>query len=116
MLLLQAPAVVLPGYALGQPVEDARQVRPSGEAGEGWTLICTGDSAAPPELFSVSRGTTVCWPMKLVNGVWKRIGYPKRGAERVETELHIINGVVERIETTRYYADGKTTKIVKSRS
>lgn len=54
--------------------------------------------------------------MKLVNGVWERIGYPKRGAERVETELHIINGVVERIETTRYYADGKTTKIVKSRS
>lgn len=54
--------------------------------------------------------------MKLVNGVWKRIGYPKRGAERVETELHIINGVVERIETTRYYVDGKTTKIVKSRS
>lgn len=115
MLLLQASAVVLPGYAIGQPLEDARQVRPQGDANEGWTLICTGDSAAPAALSSDSRGTMICWPMKLINGEWERTGYPKRGAERVETELHIINGVVERIETARYYPDGKTTKFVKKR-
>lgn len=53
--------------------------------------------------------------MKLVDGEWERIGYPKRGAERVETELFVINGLVERIETTRYYRNGTTTRFVKKR-
>jgi hypothetical protein len=115
ILFLQAPASALPGYALGQPLEEARQVRPPGEAGEGWTLICTGDPAAPAELASDSRGIMVCWPMKRVNREWERVGYPKRGAARVETALHIIKGVVERIETTRIYPSGETISFVKKR-
>lgn len=114
-ILLQAAMVSLPGYAIGQPLEDARRVRPPGSAGEGWVLVCSGDESAPEQLAVQEPGAMTCWPMKQQPEGRVRTGYPVRGAERVEMELHLVNGIVERIETTRWYRNGEKMRLVRER-
>ena len=106
-------SAALAAYALGQPLEDAREVRPPGKTGQGWTLKCSNDADAPEQLSSNEPGITICWPMKEVAGKLVRSGYPKRGAKRVETELRFVDGIITRIEITRYYEDGSTVRLVK---
>ena len=106
------PAYSLPSYALGQPLAEARLVIPQSESASTWTLRCSGDPDAPPELAAAAdqAGAMVCWPFRLTPaGAVRAATLPRRlGATE---ELEFRQGRVVRITQLWRRADGTSGSV-----
>lgn len=104
---LAAVAAALPGYALGQPLQEARAVVPAGKSAATWHLRCAGDAGAPPGLTlspaERSAGVMRCWTMEIVNGIERRAGNPFPNKRRSTEEIEFLDGRIVRI-TRVYYS------------
>ena len=107
LLLATAASFTLPGYVLGQPLEDARIVVPNGKARDAWHMRCAGEAGAPSGLeisaAEKAAGVRRCWTMETVDGAEQRAAFPRRDAHHSTQEIEFLGGNVVRI-TKVYYA------------
>src|SRR5690606_4987015 len=99
----------LPGYALGQPIEDARNVVPAGQSRESWRLHCAGDPGAPAglDLSDAERtaGVGRCWTFEVSGGIERRATFPQGNAHHSTQELEFWQGRIVRITEVRYASE-----------
>lgn len=104
----------LPGYALGQPLSDARQVVPNGQSRATWVLRCAGDPAAPAELVVSSADQAaarmLCWPMRITPAGEVRAATPPTRGDAVQ-ELEFRGGRIVRISKDWHTDAGLTGSI-----
>lgn len=105
VLLAMGGTLPLPGYALGQPLEDARNVVPAGKSRRTWHLRCAGDAVVPEglEVSNAERAAGIrrCWPTENMEGAEQRTAVPRRNAFRATQELEFVGDRIVRI--TRVY-------------
>ena len=100
----------LPGYALGQPLAESRQVVPPGETRATWILRCAGDPGAPARLGQAPAAPTEslhCWPMHVGAEGEQRASAWRRRANAME-ELEFREGRLALIRIVTRSADGTT--------
>lgn len=107
-LLAASGTVTLPGYALGQPLEDARNVVPAGKSRATWYLRCTGDALVPEGLAvsgaEKSAGIRRCWTTERIDGAEQRTAVPRRGALRAAQEIEFVKDRIVRIKRTYFFS------------
>jgi len=110
---LPEPEPALPGYALGQPLAEARRVVPPGESPTTWVLRCSDDPEAPPDLTAAAHrtdGALLCWPMRLSAAGAERVAtMPRRRGASEELEFRA--GRVVRITRAWRRADRQSTSV-----
>jgi hypothetical protein len=109
MALLAAwGTLTLPGYALGQPLADARNVVPVGKSRGTWHLRCTGDAYVHEGLAvssaEKSAGIRRCWTTEPIDGVEQRSAFPRRNAHRATQEIELVNDRIVRIKRAYYFS------------
>ena len=100
----------LPGYALGQPLAESRQVVPPGETRATWVLRCAGDAGAPAGLGAAPSAATEplhCWPMRIGADGERRASGWHRHAPAVE-DLEFREDRLALIRIVTRAADGTT--------
>ena len=109
LLVTAAGAYTLPGYVLGQPLEDVRIVVPNGKSRETWHLRCAGEAGAPSglELSQAEKAAGVrrCWTTEVVDGVEQRAAFPRRDSRRSTQEIELLDEKVVRITKVYYVSD-----------
>ncbi|XUU60261.1 hypothetical protein ACRAQ6_11915 [Erythrobacter sp. HA6-11] len=104
--LAYSVAITLPGYALGQPMEDALLVVPVQTTRDKWVLRCADDPMAPIGLERTveerDAGVQRCWTMEKLERGEVRRAYPMKGAYRSTQEIEFLDGKITRITITRY--------------
>ena len=104
VVLAAASALILPGYALGQPIDEARFVVPEGRSRDAWHLRCAGDAIAPAGLMLSTAerqaGVERCWTTETVDGVERPVASPFRHDGAMMQEIEFLRGKIVRI--TRY--------------
>jgi hypothetical protein len=101
VVLAAASALTLPGYALGQPMDEAHFVVPEGRSRDAWHLRCAGDALAPPGLIVSTAerqaGVQRCWTTETVDGVERPVASPFRHDGALLQEIEFLRGRIVRI-------------------
>jgi hypothetical protein len=114
-LLAAGGTFTLPGYALGQPLADARNVTPIGKSRASWHLRCTGDAQVPEGLEVTSAekaaGVRRCWTTERIDGVEQRSAFPRRNADRATQEIEFLNDRIVRIKRTYFFSKSDRAEV-----
>jgi len=112
VLLAATGLPIVAGYAIGQPLEEARRVLPAGKSVTDWHLRCTGDAALPPGLAITPdehrAGIVRCWVMEMVDGLERRTASPRLNSKLAEEELEFRNEILFRIKRRYSYVDSNS--------